>query len=51
MNHLMMKNRTIMKMKQLRNKNGRMIKLKQAKINSNIIKSSICNLIYFASFI
>ncbi|KAG5586679.1 hypothetical protein H5410_047113 [Solanum commersonii] len=35
MNHLMMKNGTIMKMKQLRRKNGRMMELKQARRNSD----------------
>ncbi|KAK6773861.1 hypothetical protein RDI58_029100 [Solanum bulbocastanum] len=36
MNHLMTKNETIMKMKQLRRKNGRMMELKQARRNSNL---------------
>ncbi|KAK6786069.1 hypothetical protein RDI58_014594 [Solanum bulbocastanum] len=36
MNHLMTKNETIMKMKQLRRKNGRMMELKQARRNSDL---------------
>ncbi|TMW99699.1 hypothetical protein EJD97_002115 [Solanum chilense] len=38
-NHFMVKNGTIMKMKQLRKKNGRMMELKQMRRNSSRTKS------------